>query len=59
MKNGYFFDVISNGVRNMPSYKHQVGVEDRWAIVTYIRALQKSQNAKFTDIPEDKRQGLK
>ncbi len=36
---GYFFDIITNGVRNMPSYKHQISVEDRWAIVTYIKAL--------------------
>jgi len=48
---GYIFDVITNGVRNMPSYKHQVNVEDRWAIVAYVRALQRSQNAGRTDVP--------
>jgi len=55
---GYIFDVITNGVRNMPSYKHQIPVSDRWAIVAYVRALQKSQNARLSDIPEDKRQEL-
>tara|TARA_Y100001970_G_scaffold176441_1_gene215059 strand:+ start:219 stop:791 length:573 start_codon:yes stop_codon:yes gene_type:complete len=36
---GYFFDVISNGVRNMPGYSHQIEIKDRWAIVSYLRAL--------------------
>jgi hypothetical protein len=56
---GYYFDVISNGIRNMPSYKAQVPVNDRWAIVAYIRALQKSQNAALTDIPEEIRKEIK
>ena len=42
---GYLFDVISNGKNTMSSYAHQVPVQDRWAIVAYIRALQLSQNA--------------
>ncbi len=48
---GYLFDVITNGVRSMPSYAHQVSVPDRWAIVAYIRALQRSQNASASDVP--------
>ena len=35
------FDIISNGIRNMPGYKHQITEEDRTAIVLYVRALQK------------------
>jgi hypothetical protein len=50
---GQIFDVITNGLRNMPPYKYQVSVEDRWAIVAYFRALQRSQNATIDDIPED------
>ena len=42
-KDGYFFDLITNGVRNMPSYKHQISIEDRWAIVAYIKALRLSR----------------
>lgn len=42
---GELYSAIANGVRNMPSYASQIPVEDRWAIVGYIRALQKSQNA--------------
>ena len=55
---GHFFDVITNGIRNMPTYRHQVPVEDRWAIVAYIRALQRSQSATIDDVPQDKRNEL-
>ncbi len=40
---GQLFASISNGVRNMPSYAHNIPVDDRWAIVHYVRALQLSQ----------------
>jgi len=48
---GYLFDVLTNGVRSMPGYGHLVPIADRWAIVTYIRALQRSQNASASDVP--------
>lgn len=51
VEDGYIFNVITNGIRNMPSYSHQVPVSDRWAIVAYVRALQRSQNAKLADVP--------
>lgn len=50
---GHFFTVISQGIRSMPTYKHQVPVTDRWAIVSYIRALQRSQHAASSDIPQE------
>ncbi len=50
---GHIFDVITNGFKNMPSYKHQIPVADRWAIVGYVRALQRSQNATAADVPAD------
>lgn len=40
---GHLFDVISNGWGSMPSYREQIPVRDRWAIIAYIRALQLSQ----------------
>ena len=40
---GHFFDAITNGWGAMPSYAAQVPVQDRWAIIAYIRALQLSQ----------------
>lgn len=41
---GHFFDVISRGFGVMPSYSGQIPVADRWAIVAYVRALQRSRN---------------
>jgi len=55
---GHFYDVISNGIRNMPSYKHQIPISDRWAIVAYVRALQRSQDAGAEDVPEELRENL-
>jgi mono/diheme cytochrome c family protein len=43
MPDGEIYSAIANGVRNMPSYATQIPVEDRWAIVAYVRALQRSQ----------------
>ena len=40
---GQLFATISNGVRNMPAYAQNIPVDDRWAIVHYVRALQLSQ----------------
>jgi mono/diheme cytochrome c family protein len=52
---GYIFEVISNGIRNMPGYAQQIPVADRWAIVAYTRALQRSQTATMADVPEELR----
>ena len=40
---GRLYHTISNGVRKMPGYSAQIPPEDRWAIVLYLRALQKSR----------------
>jgi len=55
---GYFYDVITNGFGAMPDYAAQIQPQDRWAIVAYIRVLQRSQNAKLADVPPDKRAAL-
>ena len=55
---GDLFKAITNGVRTMPSYAHQIPEADRWAIVAYIRALQRSQHASEADVPEAKRGSL-
>lgn len=51
MSDGEIFNVITEGVRNMPSYAHQVSVEDRWRIVAWLRVLEKSQRATTADVP--------
>jgi hypothetical protein len=51
--NGYIYDVITNGFGAMPDYAAQIEPRDRWAIVSYVRALQLSQNAPLHDVPPD------
>ena len=55
---GHVFDVITNGFGAMPDYAAQIKVEDRWAIIAYLRALQLSEHATVADVPADKRSGL-
>jgi mono/diheme cytochrome c family protein len=56
---GELFNTISNGVRNMPGYAPQIPPEDRWAIIMYVRALQRSQAGTLNDVPESERGSLK
>ncbi len=51
----HFYDVITNGYGAMYSFAYRVEPADRWAIASYIRALQRSQNATVADLtPEQK-----
>ena len=51
---GYYFDVITGGYGAMSDYAAQVPIEDRWAIVAYVRALQLSQYAPVAEVPADR-----
>ena len=51
---GQFYAVIKNGFGNMGSYASQINVRDRWAIASYFRVLQVSQNQNLVNIPADK-----
>ncbi len=55
---GHIFNTITNGIRNMPSYRDQIRIRDRWAIVAYVRALQLSRNATLADLPAEAQQAL-
>jgi mono/diheme cytochrome c family protein len=46
MPDGQIFATISHGVRTMPAYGPQIPIQDRWAIVSYVRALELSQMAE-------------
>jgi mono/diheme cytochrome c family protein len=48
----HFYDVITNGTGVMFSYADRVRPADRWAIIAYIRALQRSQRAEVASLPE-------
>lgn len=52
---GHYFDVITNGFGAMYSYASRIPVNDRWAIIAYVRALQLSQGATAQDVPENER----
>jgi len=53
---GHIFHVITKGQGIMPSYAQQVQPEDRWAVIHYIRALQRAQNPTDEDVRELKKQ---
>ena len=55
---GHFVDVINRGHGVMYSYADRVSPSDRWAIAAYIRALQLSQYASISDVPEPERHKL-
>ena len=55
MADGEIFNTITNGKNTMMAYGPNIMVADRWAIITYLRALQRSQNATVADIPQEHR----
>jgi hypothetical protein len=59
LADGELFYVITNGRNLMGAYGPNVTVEDRWAIVAYLRALQLARLASVDDVPQDLRGSLK
>ena len=59
LADGDIFNVISNGRRTMPAYKYQIVTADRWAIIAYVRALQRAANATADDVPAEHKADLK
>lgn len=55
LPDGDIFNTISHGKNTMGAYASNITVEDRWAIVAYLRALQLSRVATLDDVPADKR----
>ena len=55
---GQIFDTITNGTGDMPDYSQEVPVQERWAVVAYIRALQLSQYADVNTLPQRDREAL-
>lgn len=50
---GQLFSTITNGKNTMGAYGPNIALEDRWAIVAYLRALQRSQGAVAADLPPE------
>ena len=56
---GEIFHVVTNGRRSMPAYRFQVAVEDRWAIIAYLRGLQRAGTGSINDVPAEMRTDLR
>ncbi|MGE5811019.1 MAG: quinol:electron acceptor oxidoreductase subunit ActD [Ignavibacteria bacterium] len=56
---GRIYHIITNGQNIMSSYSSQITREERWAIVNYIRVLQRAKNAKESDLEFARAQGNK
>jgi mono/diheme cytochrome c family protein len=59
MADGEIFDTVTHGKRSMPAYRFQISERDRWAIVTYVRALQRAANGTIVDVPSELRSDLR
>jgi len=55
---GQLYDVIVNGKNTMLPYADKLSVEDRWAVVAYVRALQRAANGSANDLTPAKREEL-
>ena len=56
---GQLFNTITHGIRSMPPYGPQIREADRWAIVLYVRALQRSAHSRVDDVPAGARPGIR
>ncbi len=54
----HFYDVITNGYGAMYSFAERVPPYDRWAIASYIRALQRSTAGRADDLSAEERGAL-
>jgi mono/diheme cytochrome c family protein len=59
LSDGDIYRTVSYGIRTMPSYVKQIPEADRWAIVAYLRALQMSQNAPLSAVPDSVKASLR
>ncbi len=58
LTDGYIYQVITRGFGLMPAYSAELPVEERWAVVAYVRALQLSQRTQLAAAPPDARARL-
>lgn len=55
---GELYNTVTNGKNNMLGYAAQIPVEDRWAIVAYVRALQAAQTVPVDSLTDEQRAAL-
>ncbi|MBA3848762.1 MAG: cytochrome C [Opitutus sp.] len=59
MAEGELFNTITHGKNTMMSYGDKLAPDERWAVVAYVRALQRAHHATINDVPLEKRGELK
>lgn len=59
MAEGEIFNTITHGKNTMMSYADKLSPDDRWAVVAYVRALQRAAHGTINDVPLEQRGGLK
>lgn len=52
MPDGEIFNTITNGKNTMQPYADKLAPEDRWAVVAYVRALQRAQQGTAADVTD-------
>ena len=55
---GRLYYTVANGKGKMAGYASSLTPRERWAVVLYVRGLQRSQNATIEDVPEARRTDL-
>jgi hypothetical protein len=58
MSDGELFNTITQGKGLMGGYGANITIQDRWAIIAYVRALQRSRLGNLEDVPEAERATL-
>ncbi|MGC1481169.1 MAG: cytochrome c [Chthoniobacterales bacterium] len=58
MADGEIYNTITHGKNTMMGYGYNIQVPDRWAIVAYVRALQRSWKGTIADVPAAERPKL-
>ena len=59
MAEGEIFHTITHGKNTMMSYADKLSPDDRWAVVAYVRALQRAAHGSIKDVPAELQGGLK
>jgi mono/diheme cytochrome c family protein len=59
MPEGEIYNTITNGKNTMFPYADKLSPDERWAVISYVRALQRAAHASVDDVPLEQRGGLK
>jgi mono/diheme cytochrome c family protein len=59
MAEGELYHTITHGKNTMMPYADKLSPDERWAVVAYVRALQRAAHGTLNDVPLEQRGGLK